>query len=464
MSANLPWAVSPEFEDALVLATQRHQQQLSVPRSSSLMMKTRVAVRDKTPHRFQVVPLRDTTKPAANRRDKPANKHPPVPWTRQFAAVRLSGVGLGLNVVSQQNPTPCAPRRRGCSWGPEGGRGRSRPTDVFGGGRAASPAPSQGIWKGLQASSPKRPIGSPDKKENMLLDTPTKRRRQPLKGGRSFSVDRRREYCIDAPDVCVNSTNALDDERQPDFSGFDTIIAHSMPTEDDITMTMNNTPAHMALPSSNTAMTFSSTFLFPDANTPKTIPAPGVPPSTRSLMPKRSSCASHVKSPSLGTIHHLLSSISSASVTDLPKAIASTPRVRCRKRTNTLSADITRPSPAADATNATMNTKRYGIYTLGKLDFSPVAPPDARPLSLNALPSAGSLAAHPSACSLAALISSYARPSQESLPSLYSQESFVGEHGWLGGVSRTRPLRVQLSSRAQRPQSMGDGRPHAIWL
>jgi hypothetical protein len=66
------------------------------------MMKTRVAVRDKTPHRFQVVPLRD----AAKNREKNNVKHPvdsvkqpPAPWTRQLALLRPSGVGLGLNVV-----------------------------------------------------------------------------------------------------------------------------------------------------------------------------------------------------------------------------------------------------------------------------------------------------------------------------------------------------------------------------
>lgn len=131
MHATLPWPVSPEFEDALALATQRHLAQPpssphqhhaslatpsstsitsiydhsllspdSIPRSASLMMKTRVAVRDKTPHRFQVVPLRD----AAQNRDKAGTKHlsekqPPAPWTRQLAALRPSGVGLGLSVV-----------------------------------------------------------------------------------------------------------------------------------------------------------------------------------------------------------------------------------------------------------------------------------------------------------------------------------------------------------------------------
>lgn len=72
------------------------------PRSASLMMKTRVAVRDKTPHRFQVVPLRDA---AQQNRDKAgANSkllasQPPAPWIRQLAVLRPSGVGLGLGVV-----------------------------------------------------------------------------------------------------------------------------------------------------------------------------------------------------------------------------------------------------------------------------------------------------------------------------------------------------------------------------
>ncbi|KAJ6494686.1 hypothetical protein C8R47DRAFT_1116784 [Mycena vitilis] len=128
----------------------------------------------------------------------------------------------------------------------------------------------------------------------------------------------------------------------------------------------------------------------------------------------------HFKSPSLGTIHHLLSA--STSATDVPD---NTPRVRCRKRTNTLSA-------------AEAGTKRYGVYTSGKLDFSPVAPEE-------------DVRIH-STYSLGALLASY---SCDSLPSMYSQESFIGEHG-------TRPLRVKV--RSLQGQQVAEGRAHPMVL
>ncbi|KAK0191537.1 hypothetical protein F5146DRAFT_1138373 [Armillaria mellea] len=70
------WTVSPEFGDALLHAMrerpsaripsivqlpQPKRPQLVVPslEARRLTMKTRIAVRDKTPHRFEVVPLRD---------------------------------------------------------------------------------------------------------------------------------------------------------------------------------------------------------------------------------------------------------------------------------------------------------------------------------------------------------------------------------------------------------------------
>ncbi|KAK0205980.1 hypothetical protein DFS33DRAFT_547361 [Desarmillaria ectypa] len=73
---NGKWTVSPEFGDALLHAMrerpsaripsivelpQPKRPQLVVPSPDTrrLTMKTRIAVRDKTPHRFEVVPLRD---------------------------------------------------------------------------------------------------------------------------------------------------------------------------------------------------------------------------------------------------------------------------------------------------------------------------------------------------------------------------------------------------------------------
>ncbi|KAK0451972.1 uncharacterized protein EV420DRAFT_1559490, partial [Desarmillaria tabescens] len=75
-NANGKWTVSPEFGDALLHAMRERpsaripsivelpppkRPQLVVPSPDArrLTMKTRIAVRDKTPHRFEVVPLRD---------------------------------------------------------------------------------------------------------------------------------------------------------------------------------------------------------------------------------------------------------------------------------------------------------------------------------------------------------------------------------------------------------------------
>lgn len=132
----------------------------------------------------------------------------------------------------------------------------------------------------------------------------------------------------------------------------------------------------------------------------------------------------HFKSPSLGAIHHLLS----ASTSGVISAAGSddTPRVRCRKRTNTLSA-----------------AKRYGVYTPGTLDFSPVVPV---PTALEETDSMHSL--H-STYSLGALLAAY---SYDSLPSVYSQDSFVEHAG-------TRPLWVRVRERSGHGRS---GQPHAI--
>ncbi|KAK0498182.1 hypothetical protein EDD18DRAFT_79782 [Armillaria luteobubalina] len=75
-NANGKWTVSPEFGDALLHAMRERpstripsivelppskRPQLVAPslESRRLTMKTRIAVREKTPHRFEVVPLRD---------------------------------------------------------------------------------------------------------------------------------------------------------------------------------------------------------------------------------------------------------------------------------------------------------------------------------------------------------------------------------------------------------------------
>ncbi len=69
-NANGKWTVSPEFGDALLHAMRERPSaripsivELPPPKRPQLVvpltMKTRIAVRDKTPHRFEVVPLRD---------------------------------------------------------------------------------------------------------------------------------------------------------------------------------------------------------------------------------------------------------------------------------------------------------------------------------------------------------------------------------------------------------------------
>ncbi len=69
-NANGKWTVSPEFGDVLLHAMRERPSaripsvvELPPPKRPQLVvpltMKTRIAVRDKTPHRFEVVPLRD---------------------------------------------------------------------------------------------------------------------------------------------------------------------------------------------------------------------------------------------------------------------------------------------------------------------------------------------------------------------------------------------------------------------
>ncbi|KAJ7052575.1 hypothetical protein C8F01DRAFT_1375958 [Mycena amicta] len=357
MQATLPWPVSPEFQDALLLATQRHlatsPEQPStpsptcVPRSASLMMKTRVAVRDKTPHRFQVVPLREAPK----NHDKAS-----LPtWGSTVSVVR--GVGLGLNVI----PPPPPPTV-------ERGRERTpRETDV-----AKTDTPKRkGILRSLQGLSPSRARSSPDRKENRQPGTPTTTR-----------AHRLREYTVpETTSTPIPSHNMPEDHT----IGPDTVVIQ--PTSFEPT----------SLPENQTITASSK----PTKNGKRALPR-------------------HGKSPSLGAIHHLLSE-STAS-----QSLDEKPRVRCRKRTNTLSV-------------AHASTKRYGVYTPGKLDFSPVVPqlPIMRPMSTY---------------SLGALLSAY---SCDSLSSVYSQESFV-EFG-------TRPLRVQVRS-LQGHASCGQTHPIVLQL
>nr|GAT60860.1 predicted protein [Mycena chlorophos] len=303
----LPWPVTPEFQDELRLATQRHLDQPAtapcsptqpwtpaVPRTSSgLTMKTRVAVRD-TPHRFQVVPLRE------------APKNRETAWPRVVAVARPSGVGLGLNVQPAQISLP-----------PSVDRGRERTPKRNDGAKFDTPK-HKGILRGLQGQSPTRARASPDRKENRLPNHPDQQK-SPTK-----RVHRLREY------------STLQDSE-------DTVVIHPISFDEDKTVTLHTIPD-----------------------------APAPPAALKVHRPK------HAKSPSLGTIPGF----------EKPRL------VRCRRRTNTLSM-------------AHENTKRYGVYTHDKLDFSPVlSNTPVRPMS-------------------AFSISAYLSHSHESLPSLYSQESFV---------------------------------------
>lgn len=375
------------------------------------MMKTRVAVRDKTPHRFQVVPLRDAARNREKPNSKPADnaKQQPTPWTRQLALLRPSGIGLGLNVVHYSSghyafylicPQPV--QRATNPDPPERGRERTaRQADIFG----DSPVARKGILRGLQGSSPKRPLGSPDRKENRI-PTSQDSATSPTKRGR-----RRREYTLDP------SLETFIFASEPT-----TTLAR--PVEETIAQENITTNTHCPVTTPPAAPSYEPCDgkgeVTLTEQTLVVLPLVGADP-TDSARGARTALSRHFKSPSLGTIHHLLSA--STSVTDVAD---NTPRVRCRKRTNTLSA-------------AHASTKRYGVYTPGKLDFSPVVPePDAR--------------IH-STYSLGALLSAY---SYDSLPSLYSQESFVGDRG-------TRPLRVKVRSFQGKP-TQGEAHPIVLQL
>ncbi|KAJ7625486.1 hypothetical protein FB45DRAFT_1029853 [Roridomyces roridus] len=322
MHPTLPWPVSPEFEDALALATERHMARTSpetlhptsleisspytpaspiVPRSGSLMMKTRVAVRDKNPHRFQVVPLRDA---AQQNRDKDKLQsnlkpmQPPVPWIRQLAVLRPSGVGLGLTVPVERPATPKTPDR-GRDRGPRGG-------DAF-----AGQIPRKGILRTLQGGSPRRPLpGSPDRKENRLTVD-----------GNSISSKkrgRRRVYALE--------TFNLDSDTTITPSSYQTTPA--------------SIPSEPTLPSLPTAIRLSNT------------EAPLSSHASTDTIKSATATSRHFKSPSLGAIHHLLSSSTSTTAVGIHDADATVTAA---------------PSPMR------INTKRYGVYTPGKLDFGSVS-------------------------------------------------------------------------------------------
>ncbi|KAJ7446722.1 hypothetical protein FB451DRAFT_1537031 [Mycena latifolia] len=492
MHTTLPWPVSPEFEDALALATQRHLAQpatapstppqlplpaqhtlavlpsasdprplspSSVPRSASLMMKTRVAVRDKTPHRFQVVPLRDA---AQNNREKPPAKQPSAPWTRQFALLRPSGVGLGLVPIQQRAATET----------PERGRERERTRcDVFG-GEARAVAARRGVLRGLQGLSPQRPRGSPDRKENRTPRSPTKR-----------ALRRHREYTFDAAAGLESSIVAAGDTtiRAPVAS--DEI--HATLAADAASQTTQETAAAMA-PQSTQVQEMPTVPVPAGEDITMTIDLQPASPTKAKLEPeplKRRPASRHFKSPSLGAIHHLLSTPTSVSVPALPALTPATaptpavtdnddtPRVRCRKRTNTLSA---------------AGTKRYGVYR-DTLDFG--LGPGSGPTQARADESMAHTRSHAdethsaatdkrrvaSTYSLGALLSAYAY-SHDSLPSLYSQESFVecslglplplavGAGALRVECAGTRPLRVHPHARGNKEaQGKGEAQgPHAI--
>ncbi|KAK7033007.1 hypothetical protein R3P38DRAFT_3352253 [Favolaschia claudopus] len=443
---SIPWPVSPEFEDALLQATQRHlaqsqpssvspQQQRQPQRcpdyspsprsSSSLTMKTRVTVRDNTPHRFHVVPLREVPKnrdseSLSNSRNE---SFTPAPWTRQLALLRPSGVGLGLNIV--RRVLLCADseftfeKQPSSLDNPERGRERApRQREMLTGNTLVS---RKGILNGLQGLSPKRHANSQDRKENRVPVKPdTIITQSPTKRGR-----RQREERLDALPASVPNN----------------LSAHTAPsTKENIVIDAVNAPS----PSSETPL--------PTQQDLDLTIVPHEPPALVSeaplvLDPRRNTIAfgdvrlsshsvslRHFKSPSLGTIHHLLSTSSSTSTTSSISSVDdpenTTPRVRCRKRTNTLSI-------------AHASTKRYGVYTSGILDFSPVAIQE----DIDAL--------RDSTYSLGALLSAY---SYDSLPSLYSQDSFVSDRGYGYG---TQPLRVQV--RALKGRIVG-GQAHATVL
>ncbi|KAJ7274531.1 hypothetical protein B0H12DRAFT_1089134 [Mycena haematopus] len=434
----IPWPVSPEFKDALALATQRHlaqasttpstpqqrpslehhhslnevqpactsgfQSSESIPRSSSLMMKTRVAVRDKTPHRFQVVPLRDVTPNREKSRTKlDSVKKSPVPWTRQLALHCPSGVGLGLNV-------PVIPDT------PERGRQRTpRQNDMLGG----TPLAQKGILRGLQGLSPKRQIGSPDHKENRMPSN-SDNNRSPTKRER-----RRRGHTLDpARGISLFAREPTTIQDHLPSTPFQETTAHS--TQENIAI---GTPL-VAISSwdealdDKTKLAITENMLTVAVSNPSIRAA--VARATGDAKTGHSTPSRHFKSPSLGTIHHLLTA--STCTPDVPNNDA--PRVRCRKRTNTLSA-------------AHAGTKRYGVYTSGKIDFSPVVPQEDVDAHIG------------STYSLDALLSAY---SYDSLPSMYSQESFVtlSNRGY-----GTRPLHVKV--RPLRTQAT-EGQPHPIVL
>ncbi|KAJ7283193.1 hypothetical protein C8J57DRAFT_1498269 [Mycena rebaudengoi] len=468
MQGTLPWSVSPEFEDALALATQRHQTQH--------LMKTRVAVRDKTPHRFQVVPLRDRPPPA--KQSQPRHNLPAL-WTRQVAQ-RPSGIGLGLNIPIPLPDALCAPT-------PE--RLRLRTKD-----RLVGTPPNH----------------SPEKKENVvgaanststsdiLTPTPTKRRRPPY-----VPTHSRARHVVDL-DVFGHSRNESDGDKT--ILGFpsananrpteaqgaagktpasDTVATDTAADTININATLQATREPYASPQTVIYTYNKSSSLCAPTTATSSISAPFVPtsssgpasasrssPTTRTHH-GRSISAVSLSSPACDSAptnakakHNRSRSLWTAQpqVDPAPTPDSAVPRVRCRKRTNTLSADpvVCRPregnsdedgkggpginrSALADLQiDSTAQSKRYGVYT-PRLDFAlseglsaaAIAGPDAQELAFDghtivaSITQDADLATHitdaqdalrtPLAL-LDALLATYA--TQDSLASVYSQDSF----------------------------------------
>ncbi|KAK0447965.1 hypothetical protein EV421DRAFT_106236 [Armillaria borealis] len=123
-NAHGKWTVSPEFGDALLHAMrerpsaripsivelpQPKRPQLVVP----LTMKTRIAVRAKTPHRFEVVPLRDV------------HRRAPSPMFKEITP--LANARIKLRSVNAEATVRNAKAARGGRQGPTRGRENSKP-------------------------------------------------------------------------------------------------------------------------------------------------------------------------------------------------------------------------------------------------------------------------------------------------------------------------------------------------
>lgn len=258
-------------------------------------------------------------------------------------------------------------------------------------------ASRKGVLRGLQGLSPRRAPPSPEGKENRIPHTPTRHRR------------RRQEYAIES--TLENSICTLGDT---------TITAST--EQEDLTLVPESVSAP-ALPASASSTSTPSRHVKAPSDITATLNALAHDsPASRPL-------SRHFKCPSLGAVPAFL-----PAPTPTDSSNDDTPRVRCRKRTNTLSA----------------GTKRYG-----KLDFSPVSSQDDANATVTQQDPARA-----STYSLGALLAAY---SYDSLPSLYSQESFVEGVG-------TQALRVRVRALPGEDMTLTrhsferrhEGHPHAI--